>query len=171
MDEIDWKILELLSSRGRTSWTELASVLGLSGPAAAERVRRLEERGVITGYTAMVDPSAVGYELLAFIDIGLDQPENREAFRSWARSCPSVQECHGVAGDYDFRIKVWCEDVSELEHLISDQLRPVIGIGRTKTTIVLSTAKDKVPIPIAGANLQYPTKRGKRVLRRNFRAN
>jgi Lrp/AsnC family leucine-responsive transcriptional regulator len=147
MDDIDRKILELLSTRGRTSWTELAGVLGLSGPAAAERVRRLEDRGIITGYAALVDPSAVGCDLLAYIDVGLGRPEQRAEFQEWARSCPLVRECHGIAGDFDFRLKVWCGGVLELERFISEELRPTLGLGRTSTTVVLSTSKDSHSIP------------------------
>src|SRR4051794_25789986 len=100
-DDFDSKALTLLSAQGRISWAELAQQMGLSAPAAAERVRKLEERGVIKGYTAVLDPEALGYPLTAFVAVTLERPEKRKVFIARLGKLQEVIECHHVAGDDD----------------------------------------------------------------------
>src|SRR5271167_2958887 len=95
---LDSKALRLLMQQGRVSWTDLARHLGLSAPAAADRVHRLEERGVIRGYAALVDAEAAGYPLAAFIAVALDRPDRRPAFLKRIAAIPEVAECHHVSG-------------------------------------------------------------------------
>ena len=86
MDSLDYKIIRTLMDNGRITWAELAGVLGLSSPAAADRVRRLEEQGLIKGYTALVDAEASGYGLAALIAVSLERPAHREAFLEIGRA-------------------------------------------------------------------------------------
>ena len=139
--------IDYLMANGRATWAELASVLGLSAPAAADRVRRLEERGVITGYAARVNPEAIGLGLTAFIAVTLERPAHRAAFLERVRALPEVQECHHVAGDDDYLLKVRCASARDLERIVSDELKGLDGIARTRTTIVLSTSKETVTLP------------------------
>lgn len=149
MDALDYKIIELLMTNGRVTWAELAANLGMSGPAIADRVRRLEEQGVIKGYTAILNPESVGYEMTAFISISIDRLEHRELFLSRVPEIPEVQECHHVAGEYDYLLKVRCQGTKDLDRIISQELRRLPGVFKTQTTIVLNTYKDTQKIPLS----------------------
>ncbi len=148
MDDIDLKIVERLMSRGRITWADLGAYLGLSAPAAAERVRRLEEKGIIKGYAAMVDPEAVGYGLTAFIAVTLEKPGHRNAFIQKIMELDNVQECHHVTGEDDYLLKVRCARIRDLESLVSQHLKSLPGIVKTRTTIVLSTVKETPAVPL-----------------------
>ncbi|MBD2104717.1 Lrp/AsnC family transcriptional regulator [Leptolyngbya sp. FACHB-261] len=152
LETIDLKAIRQLMTQGRTTWAELAGVLGLSAPAAADRVRRLEERGVIRGYAALIQPEAVGYDLTAFVAVTLERPEHRAAFLQLIQNLPEVQECHHIAGDDDYLLKVRCLNTRDLERLVSDQLKGLSGIVRTRTTIVLSTLKETPALPLPSPN-------------------
>jgi Lrp/AsnC family leucine-responsive transcriptional regulator len=148
MDSMDIKAIAHLQGSGRESWTRLAELLGVTGPAAAERVRRLEERGVIRGYAALLDPAAVGARLTAFVAVTLEHPRHRRAFLERVDSLAEVQECHHVAGDDDYLLKVRCSDTGHLDRVLSDELKGVPGVLRTRTTIVLGTAKETTLLPL-----------------------
>src|SRR6185295_12561366 len=97
LSTFDYKVIRLLSERGRMTWAELAAQLGVTPPAAAERVRKLEERGIIKGYAALIDADAVGCRLTAFIAVTLDQPKDRKTFFKLIHHLPEILECHHVA--------------------------------------------------------------------------
>jgi Lrp/AsnC family leucine-responsive transcriptional regulator len=126
-------------------------MLGLSAPAAADRVRRLEEKGIIKGYHAAVDPDSVGIGMAALIAVSLSSAAARERFLSQVRTLPEVLECHHVAGDDDYVLKVRCRDTRELEQLISCTLKSISGVCRTRTTVILSTIKETSLLPLAPA--------------------
>ena len=147
MDAIDNAILRRLMERARTTWAELGSLLGLSAPAAADRVRKLEEAGVIRGYAALVDPEAAGCGLGAFVSVTLERADDRRAFLDMVRSLPEILECHHVAGSEDYILKLRCADTRELERLISDRLKSVPGV-RTRTGVILSTVKETQVLPV-----------------------
>ena len=134
--------------QGRATWAEIAADLGVSAPAAAERVRRLETQSSITGYAAVVDPRQVGYELTAFVEITLDRPHHRRRFTTALEAFPEVVECHHIAGDYDYLLKVRCRGTADLDDLLSRRIKGLPGIARTRTTIVLATMKESVYTPI-----------------------
>jgi Lrp/AsnC family transcriptional regulator, leucine-responsive regulatory protein len=147
LDEIDSKVICCLMAQGRITWSELAGLLELSAPATADRVRRLEERQVIQGYGAWVNPASVGCSLLALIAVTLEKPQHRSAFLQKVQELPEIQECHHVTGDDDYWLKVRCRDTQDLERLISDEIKALPGI-RTRTTIALSTVKETAVLPI-----------------------
>jgi Lrp/AsnC family transcriptional regulator, leucine-responsive regulatory protein len=149
MDSFDSKVLAFLSREGRATWAELGQHLGLSAPAAAERVRKLEERGVIRGYAALLDAASIGYPLTAYISVSLTSHKQRAAFLRAIAKMEQVAECHHVAGDDDYLLKVRCQGTQNLDHLLAKELKDKLGVARTRTTIVLSTAKESVRIPIA----------------------
>jgi Lrp/AsnC family transcriptional regulator, leucine-responsive regulatory protein len=148
MDEMDSKIVQYLMSQGRMTWTELAGLLDLSAPATADRVRRLEERQVIQGYGAWVTPEAIGCGLLAFIAVTLEKPSHRAAFLQKVQKLTEIQECHHVTGNDDYWLKVRCTSTQALERLISEELKGLPGIIKTRTTIALSTVKESTVLPM-----------------------
>jgi Lrp/AsnC family leucine-responsive transcriptional regulator len=148
VDEIDTKLLELLQANARATWAELGGRLGLSAPAVAERTRKLEDRGVLRGYAALVAPAAVGRGLTAFIAVTLLLPEHRERFLERVQTLDAIQECHHVAGDDDYLLKARCRDTAELEWLVSEELKGLPGVARTRTTIALSSAKETPYVPV-----------------------
>jgi Lrp/AsnC family leucine-responsive transcriptional regulator len=148
MDALDQKAVRLLIERGRATWAELGQVLGLSAPAAADRVRRLEERGIIRGYAALVDAGAVGYPLVAYILVTLGDTKTRLRFLKDIAKLEEICECHHIAGDEDYLLKVRCRGTADLDRLLADKLKGRLGVLRTRTTIVLSTAKETVRVPI-----------------------
>ena len=148
MESMDRKAIAHLQTSGRESWTRLAQLLGVTGPAAAERVRRLEERGVIRGYAALVDPESVGARLTAFVTVTLEHPKYRRAFLKRVDALAEVQECHHVAGDDDYLLKVRCADTKHLDRVLSEELKGVPGVLRTRTTIVLGTTKETTVLPL-----------------------
>jgi Lrp/AsnC family leucine-responsive transcriptional regulator len=150
LDAIDYKAIQYLMTQGRITWSELAGVLGLSAPATADRVRRLEEKQVIAGYAAIVNPAAIECDLLAFIAVTLEHPRHRPQFLATIQQLPEIQECHHVTGDDDYLLKVRCRTTQDLEHLISEELKRLPGILKTRTTIALSTVKETTALPIEG---------------------
>lgn len=148
MDEIDIKVLQQLMVQGRITWSELASLLQLSAPATADRVRRLEEKGIIQSYAALVNPELIGCGIMAFIAITLDRPDHRQGFLDLVNQLPEIQECHHVTGDDDYLLKVRCASTRSLEQLISNQIKGLPGILRTRTTLALSTVKETSVLPI-----------------------
>jgi Lrp/AsnC family leucine-responsive transcriptional regulator len=147
MDEIDRKIVHALVDNARISWAELGEHAKLSAPAAAERVRRLEADGVVRGYVARLDPDAVGRGVAAWIAVTLEKPAHRARFVRWVQASDDVQECHHVAGEDDYVLKVRVASTSALESLISDGIKGLDGIARTRTTVVLSTIKEGALMP------------------------
>ena len=148
LDSLDMKAIKLLLRNGRASWAELGKQLGLSAPAAADRAHKLEQRGVIRGYAALVDPASVGYPLTAYISVTLASHGKRAAFLRAIEKMEQVTECHHVAGDDDYLLKVRCRGTQDLDHLLATELKDKLGVARTRTTIVLSTAKESVHVPI-----------------------
>jgi Lrp/AsnC family leucine-responsive transcriptional regulator len=144
---LDSKAVQLLMHNGRATWADLAQQLGLSAPAAADRVHRLEARGIIRGYAALVDPEGAGYPLAAFVAVALDRPDRRNAFLKRIAALPEVAECHHVAGDDDYLLKVRCRSTRDLDRLLVESLKTIPGV-RTRTTVVLATAKESVMVPL-----------------------
>jgi Lrp/AsnC family leucine-responsive transcriptional regulator len=102
MDALDRKALAHLMRHGRASWAELGQVLGLSAPAAADRVRKLEEKGIIRGYAALPNPETLGYSLVAYVFVTLGSHRKRSDFLRSIEKLPEVTECHHVAGEDDY---------------------------------------------------------------------
>ena len=148
LDAIDSKAIAALQEDGRASWADLGTALGLSAPAAAERVRKLVDGGVIRGVTAVLAPETAGFPVLAFVAVTLAAQGKRAAFLDAVRRHALIQECHHVAGDDDFLLKVRARSLSELESVLADELKGRLGIARTRTTIVLGTAKETGRLPV-----------------------
>lgn len=142
MDDVDRGLVACLTENGRVTASDAAKRVGLSLPAVAERIRKLEDAGVILGYTARVDRRKLGLGLLAFVFVDLDRPEHIEAFRQAVVGRPEVWECHHLAGEADYLLKVAVEDTAALEVFLSDGLKRLPGVVKTNTLIALSTLKE-----------------------------
>lgn len=151
LDSIDLKIVECLMVQGRMTWAELAEKLKLSPPSTADRVRRLEEAGVILGYAAMVNPEALNCALEALVFVTLDNPDSRGPFLATVKNEAHILECYHLAGDDDYFLKIRCQGTRELEHLLSEVLKGIKGVIRTRTVIVLSAVKESTCLPIPAA--------------------
>lgn len=149
MDAIDYRILERLQGNGRTTQLELSREVGLSQPAVAERIRKLEERGVILGYNARVDPAALGKDICAFVDVTIEHPKYFEAFTRKVLAMPEVLECHRVAGAASYLLKVRTENTRTLDTLLVQALRTIPGVNHTHTTIVLATVKEDTVVHVS----------------------
>jgi Lrp/AsnC family transcriptional regulator, leucine-responsive regulatory protein len=150
VEDIDRKILSLLSQDGRISFTELSRRTGLSVSATHQRVRRLERRGVIRSYAAMIDPAGAGLPLTAFISIKPFDPAAPDDAPERLAHLPSIEACHSVAGEENYILKVRVASPTALEDLLQ-QIRACAGVS-TRTTIVLSTPFENRP-PDLGAAL------------------
>jgi Lrp/AsnC family leucine-responsive transcriptional regulator len=163
LDPIDYKLIELLQARGRASQLELAQAVGLSQPAVAERIRKLEELGVIVKYVAQVDARLLGKDITAFIGVFTNHPRYHEQFLREIGEIPDVLECHRVAGADSYLLKVKTENTTTLDELIG-RIRSIGGVERTQTTIAIATLKETteiVPAPDhdAYASLEAQRKR------------
>ncbi len=147
MDTTDAALVQALRTNGRASWAELGRLVGLSGPSVQERVRRLEERGVVTGYVATVAPAAVGLGVSALIGLIQSDDARSEDVTSQLEQVAEVEDCWFVAGDENFVVKVRAGDIAALE-LVVAKLRHIRGIARTRTTVVLSTRWEGRGVPL-----------------------
>ena len=136
VDEIDSEILRLLRADGRISWRELGAAVGLSANAATDRVRRLRRDGVITGFTALVDPAAGGRRLEALVGVTLSPGVDSDDFATAAGDLGPVTEVLHLTGAPDYQLRVACLDTAELDALLRT-LRLRLGAADTETTIVL----------------------------------
>ena len=150
LDEIDRRLVTLLQADGRVSNAELARQVGMVPSGVLERVRKLEERGVILGYEARLDPRKLGAGLLAFVFVRSDERLGASGAARALAAIPEVQEVHDVAGEDCFLIKVRVADVEALGRLLRDKLGAIPAIRSTRTTIVLETIKESAALPIPG---------------------
>ena len=144
MDEIDSRILDALKENGRATASEISRKVSLSIPAVAERIRKLEQSGIIQQYTVRLDQKAQGYSLMAFILVNLDCSEHTDQFRAQIVRERSVLECHHIAGPNDYLLKVLVADTDELEHFISHVLKKMKGVVSSNTFIRMSTLKEEI---------------------------
>jgi len=164
-DPIDYQILDLLQTDAQTTQMDIAARVGLSQPAVADRVRKLEESGAIARYVARLDPRAMGNDIRAFVGVRISHPRHHEPFARRILDLPEVLECHRVAGLDSYLLKVVTRDTESLDRLISDSLRRIAGVTRTHTTVVLSAVKEETRVP-----LQQPPAEGEARRRRKKEA-
>jgi Lrp/AsnC family leucine-responsive transcriptional regulator len=138
VDDIDRQLLSLLMADGRASYAELARVVGLSAPSVHDRVRRLERSGALRGYTAVVDPSAVGLGVTALVGILQREGAEQNDLAAALTGIEEIEDCWFVAGEEALVVKVRVADIDALEQTLG-VLRRTEGVARTRTTVVLST--------------------------------
>ncbi len=134
LDKLNWKILVELQKNARISYKEIGDKIGLTGPAVAERILKLEEKGIIKGYTTKIDLSKIGYSLTAIVNFRF-HPGNLDRFLKHLKSIPEVFECNRITGSDSMIIKVAIKEPKHLETLVNG----FIEFGSPTTSIVLST--------------------------------
>jgi len=142
IDDIDATILDLLQENARISQAEVARVVGLTPSAVLERIRKLESRGIVKGYTALVDPHAVEQSMLAFVAVRSAAAPGDESIARGLAQCPEVLEVHHVAGDDCYLVKVRARDAEHIGQLLRHRFGRIPGVVSTRTTIVLETVKE-----------------------------
>lgn len=150
-DDTDLEILRLLQENARIPNAEIARRIGLAPSAVFQRVRKLEEQGVIAGYHARLSPEALGQGLLAFITIQTAEGARARETAAMLAAIPEVLEVHRVVGDDCFFLKVRVRDTDALGVLLDEKIQPLPAVASTRTTIVLSTTKDAQPLVTAEA--------------------
>ncbi len=147
LDELDLRLLHALQINARSTYAELGAQVALTPPAVHERVKRLEQRGFIRGYAARLDAKGLGFELVAFVSAYTTPDVAYESFTRAVAALPEVLETHSVAGEETFVLKVLTRSTAHLDEFLT-RLKAVPGIGRTKTTIVLSTPFEREGIAL-----------------------
>lgn len=140
MDEIDGKILRILSENADTTATEMTAMVNLSIPAINKRISKLRQSGVIRQFTILVDPDKVGKPIQAFILVVLHQPSGAAKLTEYIKSDPDILECYAVTGEYDYIIKVCARDVGQLEEKLT-LLKQQKGIAKSYTMLSLMEHK------------------------------
>jgi Lrp/AsnC family leucine-responsive transcriptional regulator len=148
LDAIDYKLLQLLQENDQASLGELGGVVGLAPSSVKERIKRLRENDVITGFHARVRPGAVGFDLLAYVFVGWSDAETETPFLKRIRRERSVLECHHVTGAWNYLMKVRLRNTGELERFLADVVKTLPGVLRTETIIVMSSAKETLALRI-----------------------
>ena len=144
LDRLDRKILDALQRNGRITMTELGEQIGLSTSPCAERVRRLERQGVITGYHARVNPPAIGRTLLVFVEITLTSKSGEvfEAVRREMLYLPEVMECHLVSGSFDYLVKARLHAMSDYRDLLGSILKKIPVPAQSHSYVVMEEIKE-----------------------------
>lgn len=150
LDDIDLQILQILQQHGRMTNAKLAQQVGLSAPPMLERVKKLERLGIITGYRAILDAKRLGRDFFVFVAVNVNVSElsNVERFEKQLSEMPEVLECHHIAGDIDFLLKVNVEDQEAYKGFVTENLAKIKGISRLHSWVVLSTIKDSTELHI-----------------------
>ena len=151
LDRIDLRLLELLQVDGRQPYAELGAAVGISGPSVHERVKKLESRGVIQRYSAVVAPDALGYGVLAFTWLTQAPGTGAHDLTADFATIPEIEECHHIAGEADYLLKIRVRDTLDLERIIHRlQINP--QVFSTETDVVLSSAFERRPLVASGSS-------------------
>jgi Lrp/AsnC family leucine-responsive transcriptional regulator len=144
VDQTDRRILEILKTQGRVSNADLAREVGMAPSSMLERVRRLEERGVIRGYRAVLDPKELGYqvEAVVMINLGRHAQDRIEDFEAEVAAIAEVKTCSHVTGRYDYILHLAARDIDHLRDLVKHRLGALGGVEKQETFLVLSTVKE-----------------------------
>jgi Lrp/AsnC family transcriptional regulator, leucine-responsive regulatory protein len=161
LDDIDRLLLDELQTDCKRSLKEIGVSVGLTAPSVMERVRKLENAGIIRGYHALLDARKVGLDISAFIGVSISDPRLLSAFEVWVDSIAQVLECHHVTGRHTLLLKVKTRNTEDLEHLIS-RIRSMKGVASTETMVVLSTHTERVEIALPPSEPVSDARRRKR---------
>ncbi len=151
LDRIDLRLLELLQAEGRQPYAELGAAVGISGPSVHERVKKLESRGVILRYSAVVAPDALGYGVLAFTWLTQAPGTGAHDLTADFADIPEIEECHHIAGEADYLLKIRVRDTLDLERIIH-HLQTNPQVFSTETDVVLSSAFERRPLRASGSH-------------------
>ncbi len=147
LDEIDIKILKHLQVDGRSQRNKLADIVHLSVPSVSERMRKLEERNLITGYHALLDSKKFKFDITAFVFVEVDGSDNYKTFVNNTEDEPEILECHSITGDGSHILKIRTENTESFESLLS-RIQSWNGVSKTRSNVVLSSFKETQELPI-----------------------
>ncbi len=147
MDEVDVRILNCLKKNARENASAIADRVEMSVSAVIERVRKLENAGVIQQYTTVLDPKKIGKDVLAYIFIGLEHPKYNEGFSTFVRKNKNILEGNYITGDFDFLLKISTDSTEQLEKLLNE-IKSVQGVSITRTIVVLSNLKSEFAVTL-----------------------
>lgn len=156
LDNVDRQILELLQDDARVTNAEIARRIGMVPSATLDRVRKLEERGVVRGYEARLDPRALGLGLTAFVYVRATDRPGEKATGERLAELPEVQEVHHVAGEDCYLVKVRAADAESLGVLLRERIGALETVTATRTTIVLGTVKETIRLPLGEGARRTP---------------
>ena len=165
IDGIDRQLLDELQSDSKRSLKDIGAAVGLSAPSVMERVRKLENAGIIKGYHALLDARKVGLDISAFIGVSISSPAELAEFETWVESIPQILECHHVTGGHTLLLKVKTRNTEDLEKLIS-RIRSMEGVASTETMVVLSTHTERVEVALPPSESAPEARRRKRARRK-----
>lgn len=150
LDSIDRKLLSLLQADGRATNVDLAQKVGLTAPPCLRRVRSLEQNGVISGYHADINASALGYSILVFAMVSLKSQAEADlkAFEDHMASLPQVRECHMLNGEIDFIVKIVATDLQAFQRFLTSELTTAPNVESVKSSLTIRTSKDVPGVPI-----------------------
>ena len=150
LDTLDRSILAVLQAEGRVTNVELARRVGLTAPPCLRRMRTLEEEGVVRGYHADLDPTALGYGImvLALVSLKSQAEDALRAFEAHIASLPEVRECHMLNGEIDFILKIVAHDLQSFQAFLTTKLTPAPNVASVKTSLVIRTAKNNSGVPV-----------------------
>ena len=149
LDDRDRSILALVQRDAKLPQAEIAKHVGLSTAAVNERLKKLENAGVIRRYVAIVDPQAVGLTVAAYVEVFIEHPKYEAAFLARLLELDEVLECHHITGEFSLLLKVRVRDIEALQQLLLHQINVIEGVRQTRTVMVLSTAKEECTLAIA----------------------
>ena len=155
LDATDLAILDLLQRNCKQALAEIGKHVGLTASSVVERIKKLEDAGVVRGYVALVDARTLGKDVTAFIGVSISHPRAFEPFEKEIESAADVLECHHVTGQHTLMMKVKTESTETLEQLI-DQIRRIEGVTRTETMVVLSTHTERTRIVVDALEAPLP---------------
>jgi Lrp/AsnC family leucine-responsive transcriptional regulator len=145
IDPLDMKILRELSVNGRISVTDLAARVGLSKTPCLARMRRLEAQGYIRGYRAVIDPAKVGLGHIAFVEVKLSDTTDKalNAFNAAVRKLAEVEQCHMIAGGFDYLLKVRTGDITAYRHVLGEKISALPHVAQSSTYVAMEAVKDE----------------------------
>ena len=141
MDKLDYKILNILKENGRETASDISKAIHLSVSAVLDRIKKMEESGIIKGYTVRVDAKALGNDVTALMEISLEHPRFHDSFTEVIMDHPNILDCYYLTGDYDFVLKISCASSDELER-IHRTIESIPGVSATRTHFVLKEIKN-----------------------------
>ena len=149
MDHIDLKLLGHLQRNAKLSYAELGRRVGLVVSTVNERLKKLQARGVIRAYVAVVNPKALGLDICAFVQVLMAEPDLESAFVERMHDLSEVQECHCITGEFSYLLKVRVRDTAHLEAFLREKIKSLAGVARTQTMIALSTSKETLALGVS----------------------
>ena len=148
IDDIDLRILDMLQRNGKLSQAKIAGAVGLTTPSVNERIKKMERHGMIKGFVALLDHEKMGLPLTAYIDVALEHPRFEKSFLDDLEKLLAVQECHYLAGDFAYRLKVKAANPAALADFLQQRLLAIRGVQRARTCLSLSSKKESTLLPL-----------------------